>query len=81
MFSETRQAFEEATKDLVDRTRFTTKQTLRAASLEWKTQSPPIQFNFEETPVAHYPYDFTTNEWDPELGDYVDRGPAATQGA
>jgi cytochrome c oxidase subunit 1 len=52
-----------------------------AASLEWKTQSPPIQFNFEETPVAHYPYDFTTNEWDPELGDYVDRGTPATQGA
>ena len=32
----TRQQFEEATQDLLDRTRFTTTQTLRAAGLDWK---------------------------------------------
>ncbi len=32
----TQQQFEEATQDLLDRTRFTTVQTLRAAGLEWK---------------------------------------------
>lgn len=32
----TRQQFEEATQDLLDRTRFTALQTLRAAGLEWK---------------------------------------------
>jgi molecular chaperone DnaK len=31
----TRQQFEEATQDLLDRTRFTTVQTLKAAGLEW----------------------------------------------
>jgi molecular chaperone DnaK len=31
----TREQFEEATQDLLDRTRFTTVQTLRAAGLEW----------------------------------------------
>lgn len=31
-----RQQFEEATQDLLDRTRFTTVQTLRAAGLDWK---------------------------------------------
>ena len=31
----TRQQFEEATQDLLDRTRFTTVQTLRAAGLDW----------------------------------------------
>ncbi len=31
----TRQQFEEATQDLLDRTRFTTVQTLKAASLQW----------------------------------------------
>jgi len=31
----TRQQFEEATQDLLDRTRFTTEQTLRAAGLSW----------------------------------------------
>jgi molecular chaperone DnaK len=34
-----RQQFEEATQDLLDRTRFTTQQTLRAAGLEWKDLS------------------------------------------
>ncbi len=32
----TRQQFEEATQDLLDRTRFTTEQTLRAAGLTWE---------------------------------------------
>jgi len=32
----TRQQFEETTQDLLDRTRFTTVQTLKAASLDWK---------------------------------------------
>jgi molecular chaperone DnaK len=32
----TRQEFEEATQDLVDRTRFTTAQTVKAAGLDWK---------------------------------------------
>ncbi len=31
----TREQFEEATQDLLDRTRFTTQQTLRAAGLQW----------------------------------------------
>ena len=31
-----REQFEEATKDLLDRTRFTTEQTVRAAGLEWR---------------------------------------------
>ncbi|MFZ5828613.1 MAG: Hsp70 family protein [Planctomycetota bacterium] len=31
-----RQQFEEATQDLLDRTRFTTQQTLKAGGLEWK---------------------------------------------
>ena len=32
----TRQQFEEATQDLLDRTRFTTVQALKAAGLDWK---------------------------------------------
>jgi molecular chaperone DnaK len=35
----TREAFEEATQDLLDRTRFTALQTLRMASLDWKDLS------------------------------------------
>jgi molecular chaperone DnaK len=35
----TRQQFEEATQDLLDRTRFTAVQTLKAAGLEWKDLS------------------------------------------
>lgn len=36
-FEITRQEFEEATQDLVDRTRFTMTQTLKAAGLQWAT--------------------------------------------
>jgi molecular chaperone DnaK len=35
-FEVTRAQFEEATRDLLDRTAFTTRQTLRAASLDWR---------------------------------------------
>jgi molecular chaperone DnaK len=35
-FEVTRAGFEEATRDLLDRTAFTTRQTLRAASLDWR---------------------------------------------
>jgi cytochrome c oxidase subunit 1 len=30
----------------------------RAAGLEWTTQSPPLEHNFDEIPVAGEPYDY-----------------------
>jgi cytochrome c oxidase subunit 1 len=42
-----------------------------AATLEWRTASPPIQENFLETPQVHHPYDYTINRYDPETGDFV----------
>jgi cytochrome c oxidase subunit 1 len=35
----------------------------RSLGMEWKTSSPPITHNFEETPVAaHGPYDYSLVE-------------------
>jgi cytochrome c oxidase subunit 1 len=48
-----------------------------AATLEWRTTSPPIMLNFEETPEANYPYDYTVNQYNPKTTnfDYVGISP------
>ena len=46
------------------------------ATLEWRTASPPITENFEETPVPNDPYDYTVNRWDPKTGNFVYVGPS-----
>ena len=40
-------------------------------SLEWHTPSPPPHLNFDETPTADDPYEFTNWELDPATGGYV----------
>jgi len=42
-----------------------------AATLEWRTGSPPPVENFQGEPVAGDPYDFTDLVWDPAIGGYV----------
>ncbi|MCB1188624.1 cbb3-type cytochrome c oxidase subunit I [bacterium] len=41
------------------------------ATLEWETSTPPITFNFEETPDAGDPYDVESWQWSDEEGGYV----------
>ena len=47
-----------------------------AATLEWRTASPPIMHNFEETPEPNDPYDYTVNRWDPKTENFVYVGPS-----
>lgn len=49
-----------------------------AATLEWRTASPPIEHNFHETPEANYPYDYSVNRYNPETGNYDYTGPSRT---
>jgi len=42
-----------------------------SASLEWLTTSPPSPHNFDDTPVAGDPYDYSGLEYDPGIDGYV----------
>ncbi len=41
-----------------------------AATLEWRTQSPPTTFNFDTTPYAGDPYDYDNIKYDAKKEDY-----------
>jgi cytochrome c oxidase subunit 1 len=45
-------------------------------SLEWWTPSPPPPLNFDETPQAQDPYDFSGWEYDPAIDGYRHRDQA-----
>lgn len=44
-----------------------------AATLEWRTSSPPPTANFDYEPTAGDPYDFSDLAYDPQLGGYAPR--------
>ncbi|MEW6198763.1 MAG: cytochrome c oxidase subunit I [Planctomycetota bacterium] len=50
------------------------------ATLEWRCASPPPAHNFDYTPTAGDPYDFSDLRYDPQIEGYVPAGakPAAT---
>ncbi len=50
-----------------------------AATLEWRTASPPIEHNFHETPDANYPYDYSVNRFNPDTGNYDHIGAPAQE--
>lgn len=41
-----------------------------AATLEWRTPSPPPHYNFETTPPVDDPYDFSILRYNPQTKDY-----------
>jgi cytochrome c oxidase subunit 1 len=50
--------------------------------LEWRTASPPIAHNFEQTPVADDPYDYSNLRYDEASGGWVrveERAPLASE--
>lgn len=51
-----------------------------AATLEWKTASPPHFENFETTPTVGDPYDFSDLVYDPAIGGWVEKSAAAAGG-
>jgi cytochrome c oxidase subunit 1 len=51
-----------------------------AATLEWRTASPPIPHNFDETPDANEPYDYSVNRYNPQTGNFDYVGPQPTGG-
>ncbi|MEZ4655376.1 MAG: cbb3-type cytochrome c oxidase subunit I [Candidatus Eisenbacteria bacterium] len=51
-----------------------------AATLEWRTASPPIPHNFDETPEANDPYDYSVNRYNPKTGNFDYVGPQHTGG-
>lgn len=44
-----------------------------AATLEWRTTSPPPMENFHDIPVVGDPYDLTGLKWNPNTGEYERR--------
>ncbi len=42
-----------------------------SATLEWQSPSPPPLANFDSTPVAGDPYDYSNLRYDPKTGGYV----------
>ena len=44
------------------------------ATMEWQCASPPPHHNFDETPAAHDPYDFSGLRYDAGSGGYLPRG-------
>jgi cytochrome c oxidase subunit 1 len=51
-----------------------------AATLEWRTATPPIVENFEETPDANEPYDYSVNRYNPQTGNFDYVGPQSGSG-
>ena len=51
-----------------------------AATLEWRTASPPRYDNFATTPTAGDPYDFGDLAYDPAIGGWVNRTLPAAEG-
>jgi cytochrome c oxidase subunit 1 len=51
-----------------------------AATLEWRTATPPIVENFEETPDANEPYDYSVNRYNPQTGNFDYVGPQTGSG-
>jgi cytochrome c oxidase subunit 1 len=47
-------------------------------SLEWHTSSPPPTHNFDHTPTAGDPYDFSNWEYDPASQSYVQKSQPST---